>query len=436
MIPARCTALGGVYQGDLSTCAASCTPLPSDRLLPPNAINAGGTWAWSPEYRQPISASGLANGVRIIASAAATAGGGYQADAQMRITAPNGTVLALGQDTPVGWSGPALISGTPPAFSENAQAIDALYAWDFGPMEGQWSVNVRASQAIAPGAINWSGIQIVPVQLPTGACCLPSGPCEGRNIVACQAAGGTYHGDGSACAATACPGFLQTALPTSQESTNQPGIFFDLSAANDVTITALEYRTTVAAGTPVGVEVWVRSGSYIGHDTSPAGWTLHDTINNAISTGPNSPVFFGLANPLSISAGQTTGIYLLTQSGGIRFWGDPSRLTFSDMNLSLYGEHVRTLPWSGTLRWPRVFAGRIYYSTAAVCYANCDNSTVPPILNVEDFTCFINEFAAGSQLPHAQQINHYANCDASTTAPVLNVEDFTCFINRFAAGCR
>jgi hypothetical protein len=29
----------------------------------------------------------------------------------------------------------------------------------------------------------------------------------------------------------------------------------------------------------------------------------------------------------------------------------------------------------------------------------------------------------------------YANCDGSTTEPVLNVEDFICFINAFAAGC-
>ncbi|MBL9030488.1 MAG: hypothetical protein JNM80_02100 [Phycisphaerae bacterium] len=60
------------------------------------------------------------------------------------------------------------------------------------------------------------------------------------------------------------------------------------------------------------------------------------------------------------------------------------------------------------------------------CYANCDASTVPPILNVNDFTCFNNLFAAGSTL---------ANCDNSTTPPVLNVNDFTCFLNRFAAGC-
>jgi trimeric autotransporter adhesin len=70
------------------------------------------------------------------------------------------------------------------------------------------------------------------------------------------------------------------------------------------------------------------------------------------------------------------------------------------------------------------------------CPANCDCSVVPPILNVEDFTCFINQFASAQALPHEQQITHYANCDRSTTPPVLNVEDFTCFINAFAAGCR
>ncbi len=61
-----------------------------------------------------------------------------------------------------------------------------------------------------------------------------------------------------------------------------------------------------------------------------------------------------------------------------------------------------------------------------VCYPNCDNSTVLPVLNVLDFGCFLNKFAAGDS---------YANCDGSTTPPVLNVLDFGCFLNRFAAGC-
>jgi hypothetical protein len=60
------------------------------------------------------------------------------------------------------------------------------------------------------------------------------------------------------------------------------------------------------------------------------------------------------------------------------------------------------------------------------CYTNCDNSTSPPVVNVNDFICFANRFAAGDT---------YANCDQSTDAPVLNVNDFVCFQNAFAAGC-
>jgi hypothetical protein len=62
----------------------------------------------------------------------------------------------------------------------------------------------------------------------------------------------------------------------------------------------------------------------------------------------------------------------------------------------------------------------------APCYANCDGSTTAPILNVADFTCFLQKYAAADP---------YANCDGSTTPPVLNVADFTCFLQKYAAGC-
>ena len=60
------------------------------------------------------------------------------------------------------------------------------------------------------------------------------------------------------------------------------------------------------------------------------------------------------------------------------------------------------------------------------CYANCDGSTAEPVLNVNDFSCFLQRFAAGDS---------YANCDGSTQVPVLNVNDFQCFLASFAAGC-
>jgi hypothetical protein len=67
-----------------------------------------------------------------------------------------------------------------------------------------------------------------------------------------------------------------------------------------------------------------------------------------------------------------------------------------------------------------------YTEPPAGCYANCDSSTTIPFLNVNDFVCFQQQFAAGAS---------FANCDGSTTAPVLNVNDFVCFQQQFAAGC-
>jgi hypothetical protein len=60
------------------------------------------------------------------------------------------------------------------------------------------------------------------------------------------------------------------------------------------------------------------------------------------------------------------------------------------------------------------------------CYANCDGSTVLPVLNVNDFVCFQQLFAAA---------RIEANCDNSTVAPILNVNDYVCFQQRFAQGC-
>jgi glucose/arabinose dehydrogenase len=60
------------------------------------------------------------------------------------------------------------------------------------------------------------------------------------------------------------------------------------------------------------------------------------------------------------------------------------------------------------------------------CYVNCDSSTEPPVLNVQDFTCFLQRYASN---------DCFANCDGSTVPPTLNVQDFTCFLQRYATGC-
>ncbi|MEX2218427.1 MAG: hypothetical protein WD749_06660 [Phycisphaerales bacterium] len=84
------------------------------------------------------------------------------------------------------------------------------------------------------------------------------------------------------------------------------------------------------------------------------------------------------------------------------------------------GVDLNTSPAFGT---PQAF---IRMTLGQACYANCDNSTQAPVLNVADFGCFLTRYAAGEA---------YANCDGSTQPPVLNVADFGCFLTKYAAGC-
>ena len=85
-------------------------------------------------------------------------------------------------------------------------------------------------------------------------------------------------------------------------------------------------------------------------------------------------------------------------------------------------------PDAGSMSGGAFTLGGGYWAAGGVaCYPNCDHSTIPPVLNVQDFACFLNAFALGDPT--------YANCDHSTTPPVLNVQDFSCFLNAFAAGC-
>ena len=63
----------------------------------------------------------------------------------------------------------------------------------------------------------------------------------------------------------------------------------------------------------------------------------------------------------------------------------------------------------------------------AACYADCDISTGTGILDIFDFLCFGNRFAAND--PYA------CDCDTSTGPGVCDIFDFLCFGNAFEAGC-
>lgn len=66
----------------------------------------------------------------------------------------------------------------------------------------------------------------------------------------------------------------------------------------------------------------------------------------------------------------------------------------ADYDGNIRGVAASSSPTGTSLNGPIIDMGAFEFFVEP-CYANCDGSTTPPILNIDDFTCFINRFAQG-----------------------------------------
>jgi hypothetical protein len=199
-------------------------------------------------------------------------------------------------------------------------------------------------------------------------------------------------------------------LVSGQSTLRQPGSGFTGFAAFDTarsrTVIAtfpetLEYDGAANATSPYILAGPIGGGTY----------QIGSTIALSIQAGGSAPLAFQWRRD-----GQ-----LLVDGGRISGATTPA-LTVSAATIGDSGQYAVVVSNAcNTITSPGA-----YVDVRPECYANCDGSTTSPILNVNDFICFLNEFAAG---------HLYANCDQSNPPPILNVNDFVCFQVRFAQGC-
>jgi hypothetical protein len=159
---------------------------------------------------------------------------------------------------------------------------------------------------------------------------------------------------------------------------------------------------------------------------SPTGTTVQTSWPYPVAQTPVYSYRFVLPEPFQAAAGTKYWLQIVARQGLTPQyywppdWGLPGAAGGDN-------SHFRAIGGSGhTYQSMSRDLSFTLLGSPSACYPNCDGSTQTPILNVADFTCFLQRFAAGES---------YANCDQSTTVPVLNVADFTCFLQRFAAGC-
>jgi hypothetical protein len=435
---------------------ASAAPAHGQAISPPSAIAPGGQWAYAAPYEQVVTDTFDVRRIRLIANAALALGGSWQDDMIMELQAPGGAMLLIGGDFgipypgSVRWGDPSLSPlGVPPASTAQPIAIDLTVTFAAGAANGTWRVNFR-NHWINGGAIRWDDIQIIPCAPglcpELGVCCLPNGTCIELQEPDCFAAGGAFAGGGIECASYRCPappgvhaefddaGDLPPIAQRAEGSGALHAIIGRLTSASDVDMFMVEIcepaafsATTVNTGTEFDTILALFDAQGLGvayNDDS--NFSHQSTLTPAFITEPG--VYYLAVSRFSRHPVSSGGrIWLPTPYDTERAPDGPGANDqishWEDEALAPAGSYIIDL------------TGACFLSTGS-CYPNCDGSTSEPILNIDDITCFINEFAAAQTLPHSQQVIHYANCDGSTTEPALNVDDFTCFINAYATGCR
>ena len=193
-----------------------------------------------------------------------------------------------------------------------------------------------------------------------------------------------------------------------------PAFQFVSGASGSINRVVLPMQYFSGVSSEFNIEVFSDAGGVPGNNLGVLG-RVHGV---QFGTSPPPPVQLMPTGTVALTSGTT---YWLV----VRSIGD----SFGSWHVNDHGEQgLRASQSSGSQIWATSTNTRCAFriEVASACYANCDSSTAAPVLNVSDFTCFLQKFAAADP---------YANCDGSTAAPVLNVSDFTCFLQRFAAGC-
>ncbi len=207
-----------------------------------------------------------------------------------------------------------------------------------------------------------------------GGCCLEDGTCSLIDAASCQSENGVYRGDGVTCAQTTC------ACTVLNNGGFESGSFSGWTTFGDTSFSGITTGAVVhsglqtaffgpvgdtggisqvvpaAAGSPVVVSFWYQSSGSPQSFSVDLGPINLFSVTNDTTHGTWSefsiPVVCPVANPVL-------------------------KFTFRDDPAFIFLDDVR------------VCVGQ------PGCYANCDFSTTPPILNVQDFNCFLNKFAAG-----------------------------------------
>ena len=175
----------------------------------------------------------------------------------------------------------------------------------------------------------------------------------------------------------------QSPLLTTLAGGNQgQGAMFDLTAVNNITITAID--ANLPAGQSADIQIWTVTGggSYLGHQNDASAWTLLGTAIGVTSSGNGIATAIPITLAVAMPAGTTRGFYVTTTGSGTLNYTNGSiqgALFTQNTELQFFEGHGGFYPFNVNSN-PRVFNGRFHYQplpTHDLAIQSMDAPTTP-----------------------------------------------------------
>ena len=143
------------------------------------------------------------------------------------------------------------------------------------------------------------------------------------------------------------------------------GSMFDLEAINGLTIDSFDVN--MPSNQTADIEVYYKTGTWVGSESTPASWTLVGTAANITSAGVGLPTPLNLNLGINVAAGARVAFYVTRTAGSLTYTNGTTvgALFASDSNLQMFEGAGKGYPFASTFQ-PRNFNGNIVYSTASV----------------------------------------------------------------------
>jgi subtilisin-like proprotein convertase family protein len=254
----------------------------------------------------------------------------------------------------------------PPAASGSFTPNNPLSAFDGESSMGDWTLTVSDNAGGDTGTLNTWGLEYsydvsaTPLDVFLDANGMVSVDPNDLIQSVDEACGYTISAGGVG-------GGSSETLPTTFAGGNGNfGNMFDVNAVTDVTIDSFDINADT--GATFDVEVYAKTGTWVGFEADPSAWTLIGTAVAVVSNGD------GVATPLNLTlnyvmaAGETHAFYVTPtdfSTGGLNYTNGTGtgNVWASDANIEFLEGGARGYPFSGSTFQPRVFNGNIHYTT-------------------------------------------------------------------------